>query len=208
MIFWCQSATAPRSESPSATLREDFGAEGFAQCVEQSRVVGFGVVDLVDDDRAAEIARLRVLHHAARAVFDAAAGVDDDRDGFHRGERRKRGAAEIRISGSVDEVDVDGRAVGGGVEACDRGVDGVAAFLFDRIEIGDRRASLDAACRLDRAAGMQQGFEEHCFAGAWVACKSHVADVFCRVGHEAVSPVKGGRRPSWLSAAMRDEPEA
>src|SRR5207342_715828 len=89
----------------------------------------------------------------------------------------------------------------------DRRIDRVPAFLFDRIEIGNRRAALDGACRLDRAAGMQQGFEEHGFAGAGVACEGHVADVFGRIGHEAVSPVLGIRGPSWLSASEALPPE-
>ncbi|MEJ7745501.1 MAG: hypothetical protein WKF61_01860, partial [Luteimonas sp.] len=35
---------------------------------------------------------------------------------------------------------------------------------------------------------MQQGFEEHGFAGARVACEGHVTDLFGAVRHEAVSP--------------------
>jgi hypothetical protein len=182
-------------------------AEGFAQVVQHARRVCVVVVDLVDDDDPAQVARLRVLHHAARAVFHAGIGVDDDRDGFHRGERRERRPAEIRVSGCIDQVDVDGRVVGQRIDARDRRIDRVPAFLFDRIEIGNRRAALDGACRLDRAAGMQQGFEEHGFAGAWVACEGHVADVFGRIGHEAVSPVLGIRGPSWLSASEALPPE-
>ena len=122
MIFWCQSATGPRSLSPVGVAeavdhalaavggqiqRQAFGPEGLAQFVEHTRAVGVGVVDLVDDQHAAQIARLGVLHHPAGAVFDAAVGIHDDRDGFHRRQRGQRRAAEIGITGSVDEVDVD-----------------------------------------------------------------------------------------------------
>ena len=175
--------------------RQHFGAEGFAQVVEQGVEFGARVVDLVDDDHPAQVARLGVLHHPARAVADAGVGIDHDRDGFHRGQRGQGGAAEIRIAGRVDQVDVDGLLAGRRVvDAGDGRVDGVAALLLDRIEIGHRAAAFDRACRLDRAAGMQQGFEQDCFAGARVACEGHVADLLCGVRHEAVSPMVGGRR--------------
>ncbi len=64
----------------------------------------------------------------------------------------------------------------------------MAAASFHRVEVGHRGAAFEAACRLNRATGMQQGFEEGGFAGAGVACQGHVADGFCAVRHEAVSP--------------------
>jgi hypothetical protein len=38
---------------------------------------------------------------------------------------------------------------------------------------------------------MQQGFEQDGFAGAGVTREGHVADLFRRVRHEAVSPMVG-----------------
>ena len=49
------------------------------------------------------------------------------------------------------------------------------------------RSIVPAVC--DRAAGMQQGFEQHGFAGAGVTREGHVADLLGGIRHEAVSPV-------------------
>ena len=106
-------------------------------------------------------------------------GVDDDRAGLDGGERRQRRAARIGRSGRVDEIDVDTARI----DRRDRGADRMLAFFFQRIEIRHRRAALDRACRLDCAAGMQQGFEQRGFAGARLACECDIADVVGGVGH-------------------------
>ena len=49
-------------------------------------------------------------------------------------------------------------------------------------------AALDRACRLEGAAGLQQGFEQGGFAGGGVACEGHVADVLRRMRHEPFLP--------------------
>src|SRR5690606_20588025 len=48
-------------------------------------------------------------------------------------------------------------------------------------------------CRLECAAGMQQGFEQGGLAGAGMAREGHVADLCCRVGHGADPPLRGSR---------------
>ena len=172
--------------------RQALGAERVAQLLDQRAEPGGVGIDLVDDEHAAETARLRVFHHPARAVGDAGGRVDDDRHGFHRGERRQRRAAEIGEAGRVDQVHMHRRAAGGRVVGgSDRGVQRMAAGLLHRIVVGHRGAAFEVACRLDRAAGMQQGFEEGGLAGARVACEGHVADLFRAVRHEAVSPWSG-----------------
>src|SRR5690348_3551370 len=80
-------------------------------------------------------------------------------------------------------------------------MDGMLAFLFLLFEIGHRGAAFDAACRLDRAAGMQQGFEEGGFAGACVARESHVADVFGYPGHTSLRRRASG--PATLRPSSR-----
>ena len=77
------------------------------------------------------------------------------------------------------------------------------AFLFERIVIGHRRAALDRACRLDRAAGMQQGFEQSCFAGARLSCEGDVADVVGGIGHGSGPPEA---RERTMRPAGRHEP--
>jgi hypothetical protein len=177
----------PRTAVGGQVERQHFRAEFAAQRFQQRAQVVSGMVDLVDHDGAAQPARLGMLHHAAGAVADADVCIHHHRHGLHRRQRRQRRAAEIWVAGGIDQVDVDAGVAGAG----DRGIDGVAAFLLDRVEVGDRAAALDRACRLYRATGMQQGFEERCFAGAGMARQGHVADLLCAVGHEPVSPVRG-----------------
>jgi len=111
------------------------------------------------------------------------ASIDDDRAGFYGCEGRQGRAAEIRIPGRVDQVDMRFAAVDRG----DRGAHRVFAFLFQRVLIGHRRAALDRACRLDCAAGMQQGFEQRGFAGARMTRESDVADAVGGVRHVSAS---------------------
>ena len=95
-----------------------------------------------------------------------------------RGRHRRTGAGAIGILGK---------------DAGDGGIDGVAAALLEGIMIGHGAAALDGACHLEGAAGMQQGFEQGCFAGAGVAREGHVADLLSTVGHASVllGPVNG-----------------
>ena len=184
--------------------RQHFAAEGLAQAVQQRTEFRARMIDLVDHDHPAEIARLGVLHHPVGTVADAGVGIDHHRHRLHCGQCGQGGATEIRIAGGVDQVDVDRRLpVRGVVDAGDRGVDGMAAFAFDRIEVGDRAAAFDGACRLDGAAGMQQGFEQGGLAGAGVACQGHVADLLCAVGHEPVPPSRANGRGVMAVRASR-----
>ena len=163
--------------------RQALAAEFVAKRLDHAFEIDAVVIDLVDDEHAAEIALPRAVHEPARLVADAGHGVDDDRAGLDRRERGQRRAAEVRRSRRVDEVDVGAAEI----DRCDRGAERVLAFPFQRIVVGHRGAALDRACRLDRAAGMQQGFEQCCFAGARLSCESDVANVVCAVGHVASS---------------------
>jgi len=58
------------------------------------------------------------------------------------------------------------------------------AFLLLILEVGNGAAALDAACRLDRAAGMQQGFKQGGSAGPCVAREGLVADVLGCPDHD------------------------
>ena len=151
--------------------RQAFGAEFLAQFRSQRGEVAFGV-DAIDDEDPSQAARFRVVHHAPGRVLDAVGGIDDDGAGFHGGQRGDGRSAEIRIARRVDQVDV-------AVAVVDRdqgGLDRVLAFLFHRVEVGNRRAALDRACRLYHAAGKQQGFDQGGFAGAGMACQGDVAN--------------------------------
>ena len=139
--------------------------------VGQRSEIAFGV-DAVDDEDPGQAARLGVVHHAPGRMFDAVGGIDHDGAGFDGGQRGEGRAAEIGIARRVDQVDVAVAVVDRDQGCLDR----VLAFLFHRIEVGNRRAALDRACRLYHAAGMQQGFDQSGFAGAGMACQGDVAD--------------------------------
>ena len=111
---------------------------------------------LLIDDHAAQLALLRPRHHAPRREFDSGLGVDDDGRGVDRSERAHRLAAEIRIAGGVDQVNV--RVAPG--EIHQRGVERVAVGLFQRIVVADGVAALDTAGRFDCAGARKQRFRQ------------------------------------------------
>jgi len=176
---------------------QDLGTEHLAQPLQHARRIGALGIDAVDHDRPAQAALARPLHQAARAVLDAGGGIDHDQRGFHHGQRRQRGPAEVRIAGQVDQVEMQWLPVAGAVDAGDCRVDGMAAAFLDRVEVRGGAAAFDAAGGLDRAAGLQQGFEQRGLAGAGMAGERDVADVLCRVGHD------GRSLPVWRAPGRR-----
>ena len=94
-IFWCQSATAPRSDSPLPPEKQSTtfprprpagsgstsGPNSSRSCC-RTRAISAVVVDLVDDHRAAQAAFGGAFHHPPGAVFDAGIGIDHHRDRF------------------------------------------------------------------------------------------------------------------------------
>ena len=153
--------------------RQAFAAEGLAQLFDQQFEIGVGVIDLVDDDEPAQTSCLRVVHQAQGAVFDTERGVDDDGTGLHGPENRQGRTTEIRIAGRVEQVDVHATMV----DRRQRALDRMLAFLLHRVVVGHGCAALDRTCRLNGAAGMQQGFEQGGFAGAGMTDECDVADL-------------------------------
>ena len=131
-------------------------------------------VDLVDDDEAAQPALGRPLHHPRRDHLDAGLRVDHDRRRLDGVERADRLPDEIGEPGRVD--DVNARAVGLAMQQ--RRAQRVLVLLFQRIEIADRRASLDAARRRQRAGLDQQRLREGCLARGALAHQGNRTNVF------------------------------
>ena len=165
--------------------RQAFRAEFLAQFCGQGSQIAFGI-DAVDDEYAGEAALAGVVHQSSRTVFDAVAGIDDDDAGLDRGQGRQGRAAEIRVARRVDQIDV-AIAV---IDRDQRRLHRVTALFLHRIKIGNGVAAFDRTCRLDRAAGMQQGFKQGGFAGAGMACQGDVADGIGAVRHD-LSPMGG-----------------
>ena len=148
------------------------------------------MVDLVDQDDAAQSARLGMFHHAFGAVADAGIRVDHDGDGFHGGQRGQGRAAEIRITRRVDQVEahrcLSGRLV---FQTGDGAVQRMPATLFHGVVVGQGIAAFNAAGHLQGTACVQQGFEQGGLAGTGMAYEGHVAQLCCRVRHEAIPPM-------------------
>ena len=133
---------------------QTFLAEGGLQFGEQDRQVHAGRVDAVDDDQAGEVARRGLRHKTPRHRLDAGRGIDDDGRGFHRFQRRQAVAEEVGAAGGVEQVD----ARAGVLQVQHRGVQRMLHAAFQRVEVADGAAALDAAGGVDRAAACQQGF--------------------------------------------------
>jgi hypothetical protein len=133
--------------------RQALLAEDLLDALEQPFEIDVVRVDLVDEDHAAERALGRRAHHARRVELDAVLRVDHDDRRLDRRQGRDRLPGEVRHAGRVDQVDVDALER----EVDERGVERVAVLLFERIEVGDGGASLEAAHRADGSGFPQQG---------------------------------------------------
>ena len=145
--------------------RQAFLAEGLLDLLQQARQVGFGGIDLVDDDDAVQIALRSILHQAHGHGFDALGGIDDDGSGFHSLKRRQDLAGKIGQAGGVDHVDAGVAALH--VHQC--GLQRMLGLDFQRIVIADGAATLHRACRGNGASLLQQGL---CQRGLAAACRA------------------------------------
>ena len=153
--------------------RQALLAECRADRGEDRRQVDVLGIDLVDDQQAAKPARRRPLHHSRRDHFDARCRVDDDRRGLDSVQSADRLADKVGKAGRVD--DVDARVLG--LEVKHRGPQRVLPAPFERLEVADRRAALDAADRLDRSGLVQQRFDQRGLARCAVADQRQRANV-------------------------------
>ena len=87
------------------------------------------------------------------------------------------------------------------------------SLFFERIVIGNRGAALDRAGNLNRAARMQQGFEQRGLARGGMPDERDVSDAFGGVCHDGLlcakkkrmlpfsfwqqAPRRGGREKNW-----------
>ena len=160
--------------------RQTLLAEGFLDIGEQSGQIEILRVDFVDYDSAAEFAVLRPLHHAMGNEFNAVLRVDHDRGGLDCRQRADGLAHEVRIAGSVDQMNVGALVV----EVDHGGTKRVLMLFFEGIEVADRGAALDASWRGDGAGPMEQRFREARLAGARVAYERNGPECFSAVlGH-------------------------
>ena len=123
--------------------------------------VGFGDVELVDDDHAAELAFGRHVHHALREEIHALGGVDHGRDGLDGVKRREVLADVVGVPRGVEHVNAHGGEVRHGrVDVGDRQADRVADFLFQGVVVAHRVPAFDRAGFGNHAAAVEHGFDE------------------------------------------------
>ncbi len=121
---------------------------------EQTGQIGILGVDLVDDDKAAQTAFGRPVHHSRGNHLDAGLRADDHRRGLHGIERADRLTEKIGKSGRIDQVDT--RVLR--IEMHDRCAQRMLPRFFERVEIAHCRATLDGTRFLDRTGREQQRF--------------------------------------------------
>ena len=141
-------------------------------------------VDLVHDEDTGQAARLGAIHQAVGAEFDAVVRIDHDRASFDRGQRGQRGTAEVGGARGVDQIDMAVTAV----DRCNHRVERLLAFLFHRVEIGNRCTALDGAGSTDHASCVQQGLEQRGLARGGMTDERDISDAFGGVGHDRSLP--------------------
>ena len=129
-------------------------------------------VDLADEDHARQAALLRPVHHARAHHFDARRGVDDDRRGLYRLERRHRLAEEVGVAGGIDQVHADTVVQ----QVHHRGIERMLHSSLHRVEVADRRATLETAGRADHAGFAQQRLGKAGLSGSRLADEGQRAD--------------------------------
>ena len=152
--------------------RQALGPERLAQLLEHLRTARFAAVDLVDDYQTAQLALACELHEALRQGIHAAHGTHHHGYRLHRLEHRQGLAEKVGVAGGVDDIDVHAAVI----ETADGGVEGVLQALLLRIEIGNRRAPLQAAARAGGPGLQQQRLQERGLARAGLPDEGDVAD--------------------------------
>ena len=151
----------------------DAGAVGLAKLPQDLIEIGVFAIQPPDDDDPWGLVlfelgpdRLGPDLHAGRCV--------DEHDGRVRDPQRGvLIAREVRVAGSVEEVDLD--AVGG--ERRDRHVDRDVTLLLFRIRIQDARAVVDLPESVRRSDRMEEGFDEARLSRSTMADDGHVSDL-------------------------------
>ena len=140
--------------------------------------VGPRLVLLVDEDEPGEAERGALGPRQLGADLDAVDGADDDHGEVGDGQGGVDVAGEVGVAGRVDEVDLVGRAVGGGpLERRQRQRQRHRALGFLGLGVAHRRAVLDPPRPGEHPGPQEQGLGERRLAAAAVADDGDVADL-------------------------------
>ena len=142
--------------------RQALVAEDLANLLHQRLQIRLRGVDLVDNDHAAEIVFLRMLHHGLGGRFDPGLRIDHHGGGFHRLQHAEGTAKEVVQPRGVEKIDVLAVLI----EPRQRRIQGVQVLLLLRVEITDGIPLFDNALALYRAGAIQKGLYQRRFTGA------------------------------------------
>ena len=136
---------------------------------------GVGAVHLVDDDDHRQLGGQRLAQHEAGLRQGALGGVDEQDDAVDHRQAALHLAAEVRVAGRVDDVDVVGLvpALGRPFDAGRLGQDGDPAFLFEIVRI--HRALFHALIVAEGAGLAEQLVDKRGLAMIDVGDDRHVA---------------------------------
>ena len=146
-----------------------------------------GPVDLVDDEDHRKPCLERLAQHEARLWKRALAGVDEQQHAVDHRQRALDLAAEVRVAGRVDDVDLDAAVADRGVLREDR--DALLALEVDRVE-----HALGDVLVLAEGAGLpEHGVDERRLAVVDVGDDRDVADVVAERHRSSVPAAYAGR---------------
>ena len=150
--------------------------------IEHGMGPGVGAVDFVDDDDRAKLVLECFFENEAGLGHRALGGVHQEEHAVGHAENAFDFAAEVGVAGGVDEVDLDGLAVGAGVIDGDVfGQNGDSAFAFEGIAV-EEGVLLDLAVA-EISALTQQGIDQSRFAMVNVSDDCDITDVVTHLIH-------------------------
>jgi hypothetical protein len=139
------------------------------------RIARRAAVDLVHEYERRNAQASQRPHQYAGLRLDALHGRDDQHGAVEHAQHAFHLGDEIRVAGSVDQVDRD--VVDD--ERHDGGLDRDAALAFQRHRIGLGAAVIDAADLADDTGGIQQPLGQRCLTGVYMRQDSQVQRSHC-----------------------------
>lgn len=159
--------------------RSNLLAEACFQFQDQFTVAGLVVVHVGDENDSRQVVLFAEVPGFFRAGLNAGLAVDDDDSGIRDAYSFLDFADKIKISGRIQNVDLNRSVFAVGILNRDQGCgNGKAAFLFFFIEIADRISGSDRAHLRDRLRHKCHGFGYRRFTGTSVSEKNDIANLF------------------------------
>ncbi len=178
-----REASPARAEAGGGSHRHDRGCQPGRDRPQHLLVPRPAPVDLVDEEQGRDAQPLERPHQHPRLCLHPFDGGDDEHDAVQHAEHTLHLGNEVRVTGSVDQVDrhtVEG-------ERDDGGLDGDATLPLQRECVGTGVPVVDAADPVDHPGRMEQPLGQAGLTGVDMGEDSKVEHV-----HEASCPSERG----------------